>query len=153
LSTQPDQYVPLKYITVTEALDAVGVTKEQQKTISQSDRDQYQSWTREANTLVESGLFPEANAIPLDEGSKEFTFAKQAAKQWVIYKKRDLVGSINAGAARKDYELNLKLAKQYLERLPTERTIPIQLADVTDSLENFEIPYSQTQGYPIDLLY
>jgi len=151
--SQPDQYTPLRYITVTEAFDAVGVTKEQQKSVSQADRDQYQSWTKEANTLVESSLFPDADIIPLAEGSKEFTFAKQAAKQWVIYKKRDLVGSINAGAAKKDFELNIKLAKQYLKRVPTLKDEPILLADVTDSLDAFEIPYSQTQGYPIDLLY
>ncbi len=151
--SQPDQYTPLRYITVTEALDAVGVTKEQQKSISQADRDQYQSWTKEANTLIESSLFPDSDIIPLDEGSKEFTFAKQAAKQWVIYKKRDLVGSINAGAAKKDFELNIKLAKQYLKRVPTLKDEPIQKADVTDSLEDFIIPYSQTQGYPVDLLY
>lgn len=151
MSTPP--YIPAKYITSSDAFDHLGISEEKQKTISAEERKRYAGWVREANDLVESGLFGASDVIPLAAGSKEFTFAKMAALNWVVYKKRDFAGSKNAPAARKDYHLNLEYCKHLLERIPTKRTEPIQKAETTDSLEDLIIPYSQTLGYPPDLLY
>lgn len=151
MSTAP--YIPVKYIVTSDAFDHLGISEEKQKTISAEERKRYAGWVREANNLVESTLFPDSDVIPLTVGSKEYTFAKLAALNWVVYKKRDFAGSKNAPAAKADFHLNINLVKQLLARTPSKRTEPIQKAETTDSLKDLIIPYSQTLGYPPDLLY
>lgn len=120
--------------------------------MSNEDKVKYQNWVIEANNQVEADLFPLAEEIPLEKDSKEFAFAQSAALNWVVYKKRDLAGSRNAAAAKKDYEDDIERVKNYLRKKPTTRTNPIH-TKTSDSLDDYLIPYSQTQGVPPDILY
>lgn len=151
LSTEP--YIPAKYLTVPDVFDLMGISEEKQKTIAAEENKRYQTWVREANNNVETELFADSDVIPLTEGTPIFTYAKSAAYNWVLYKKRDFAGSKNAPAAKNDYDRAIKLAKQLLKMTPSKRAEPIQKAQTGDSLEDLIIPYSQTLGYPPDLLY
>ncbi len=151
MSTEP--YTPRKYLTTADVFDLMGISEEKQKTISAEEKKRYQTWVREANNNVETELFPDSDVIPLTEGTPIFTYAKSAAYNWVLYKKRDFSGSKNAPAAKNDYDREIKLAKQLLKRTPSKRDEPIQKAELTDSLEDLIVPYSQTLGYPIDSLF
>ena len=146
-------YTPGKILTTADVFDLMGISEEKQKTIAAEEKKRYQTWVREANNLVETELFPDADTIPLTIGTTIFTYAKSAAYNWVLYKKRDFGGSRNAPAAKDDYKYNIRLAKQQLMRTPTKKDEPIQKAETTDSLADVIIPYSQTLGYPPDLLY
>lgn len=146
-------YTPQKVLTVSDVLDLLGFTEAQQQTISAEERNRYQTWVREANNNVETDLFLDADVIPLTEGSTIYTYAKSAAYNWVVYKKRDFAGSKNAPAAKDDYKTDINRAKRLLQMTPTKRDEPIQLPLTTDSLEDFIVPYSQTLGYPQDLLF
>ncbi len=98
-------------------------------------------------------MFPDSDVIPLVEGTEIFTYVKDAAINWVMYKKRNYTGSINAKESKQDFNENIELAQTYLKRQPTSKNLPIQVAEVTSSLDDFKIPYSQTQGYPPEILY
>ncbi len=148
-----EPYIPEKYISVPNAMDSLGISAALQKTITPEEKKRYQDWTRNANNRIEAELFPDGDAIPLVEGTKEYTFARSAGVHWVLYERRNYTGSDNAKDAKEDYEKDIELVKTYLKRLPSDKNAPIQLPEVTDSLENFIIPYSQTQGYPPDILY
>jgi hypothetical protein len=152
MSAEP--YIPEKYISVPNAMDSLGITEALQKTITPEEKKRYQDWTRNANNRVETELFPDSDAIPLVEGSNEFTYARSACVHWVLYERRNYTGSANAKDALEAYNKDIELAKQYLKRLPSDKNIPIQVADTTDSVgDNYKIPYSQTQGYPPSILY
>lgn len=151
MSAEP--YIPEPYITTADAYDAVGITEAKQKTLTAEVKKRYQQWVRETNDKIENELFPDADAIPLVEGSKEYTYAKDAGINWIKYKQRSRTGSANAKEAKADYRENIDLAKQYLKRVPTEKNMPIIVAETTNSLEDHQFGYSQTQGYPPDTLY
>jgi hypothetical protein len=152
MSATPE-YIPEKYITTSDVFDHIGIPEEKQKTISAEEKHRYQGWVRDANNRVETELFPDSDNIPLNVGDNVYTYAKSAALDWVVYKKRDQVGSKNAINAKNDYDRNIKLAKHYLKMTPTKKNEPIQTPVTSDSLEDFIIPYSQSLGYPTDLLY
>jgi len=145
-------YVPEKYVTVDDALKHLGWTQQQINDIDAPTKSRYERWVREANNIVEGFLFQYSDAIPLKEGSKELTFIKSAALNWVVYKKRDKNGSKNASAAMKDHDRDLKMVETLLAKTPSKRYEPIH-AITTDSTRDIIPPYSQTQGYPPDLLY
>lgn len=151
MSTAP--YIPEKYLSTADAFKHFGITEEDQKDISAEERTRYQNWVRSGNDLVETSLINFSEQIPLESGSQEFTYAKDAALAWVIYKKRDKEGAKNAGAAKSEALMYIDKIVQLLKFKPTTRTVPIQLADVTDIAADYEIPYSATQGYPPDQLY
>lgn len=146
-------YTPQKIITVSDVLDLFGFTEAQQQTLSAEERNRYQTWVREANTNVETDLFLDSDVTPVTEGTPVHTYAKSAAYNWVVYKKRDFAGSKNANAAKDDYKTDINRAKRFLQMTPTKKGEPIQLPVTTDSLEDFIVPYSQTLGYPQDLLF
>lgn len=146
-------YTPGKILTTADVFDLMGISEEKQKTISAEEKKRYQTWVREANNLVETELFPDSDVIPITEGTPLYTYVKSAAYNWVLYKKRDYSGSKNAPAAKDDYKYNIRLAKKLVAMTPSKRDEPIQEVEVTDSLEEVIIPYSQTLGYPPDLLY
>lgn len=145
-------YVPEKYITLDDSLKHFGWTQQQINNIDSVTKQRYERWVREANNNVESFLFQYSDDIPLTDGSKELTYVKSAALNWVVYKKRDKDGSKNAGAAQKDYERDLKMVANLISKTPSDRYDPI-FAITTDSTLDIIVPYSQTQGYPPDLLY
>lgn len=148
-----EAYIPDKYITTADVFDYVGIDEKLQKSITENERKRYQGWVREANNIVETGLFPDSDVIPLEFGSAVYTYARSAALNWVLYKKRDYTGSRNAVNAKSDFQMDLKLAQNYLKRTPTQKNEPIQETEVTNFENSFIIPYSQTQGYPPDILY
>jgi len=148
-----EPYIPEKYISVPNAMDSLGITAKLQKTITPEEKKRYQDWTRNANNRIEAALFPDGDDTPLVEGTKEYTYARSAGIHWVLYERRNYTGSKNAADAKEDYEADIKLVQEYLKRLPSKKNEPIQLAEVTDSLEDYILPYSQTQGYPPDILY
>lgn len=145
-------YVPEKYITLDDALKHFGWTQQQINDIDAQTKQRYERWVREANNNVESFLFQFSDDIPLKDGTKELTYVKSAALNWVVYKKRDKDGSKNAGSARKDYESDLKMVANLIAKTPSDRYDPIHTI-TTDVTADIIIPYSQTQGYPPDLLY
>lgn len=147
-----EDYVPEKYITLDDALKHFGWSQQQINDIDEVTKGRYIRWVREANNIVEGYLFEFSDDIPLKEGSKELTFVKSAALNWIVYKKRDKDGSKNARDALKDHERDLKMVATLLAKTPSKRHDPIA-AITTDSTADIIVPYSQTQGYPPDLLY
>lgn len=147
----PD-YVPEKYITLDDALKHFGWSQQQINDIDEVTKGRYIRWVREANNIVEGFLFQFSDNIPLVDGSKELTFVKSAALNWIVYKKRDKDGSKNASAALKDHERDLKMVANLIAKTPSKRYNPIETI-TTDVTADIIIPYSQTQGYPPDLLY
>jgi len=145
-------YVPEKYITLDDALKHFGWTQQQINDIDAETKQRYERWVREANNNVESFLFQFSDDIPLKEGTKELTYVKSAALNWVVYKKRDKDGSKNAGSAKADYTADLKMVANLIAKIPSDRYDPIH-SITTDVTADIIIPYSQTQGYPPDLLY
>ena len=116
------EYIPEKYITMEDALDHFGWTKNQIQTISDVEKNRYKNWVREGNNLVETTLFKVGNTTPLDPTSKEYTYAKSASLNWVVYKKRDKEGSRNAINAKNDHEQDLKMITDLLIATRTDRT-------------------------------
>lgn len=147
------KYIPQKYITTADAFDSQGISESIQKTMSSEERKRYQDWVREANDRVETELFESSDVIPLVEGTKVFTYAKDAALNWVRYKQRNNIGSPNAKDSKADYKDNIVLAKKVLAFTPTERQEPIQEPVTTDFNDQYQLGYSQTQGYPEELLF
>ena len=145
-------YVPEKYITLDDALKHFGWTQQQINDIDAPTKQRYERWVREANNNVEGFLFQFSDVIPLADGSKELTYVKSAALNWVVYKKRDKDGSKNAGSALKDYDRDLAMVANLISKEPSKRYDPIA-AITTDVTADIIIPYSQTQGYPPDLLF
>lgn len=145
-------YVPEKYITLDDALKHFGWTQQQINDIDAVTKQRYERWVREANNNVESFLFQFSDVIPLKDGTKELTYVKSAALNWVVYKKRDKDGSKNASAAKADYTADLKMVANLIAKTPSKRYDPIETI-TTDVTADIIIPYSQTQGYPPDLLY
>lgn len=148
-----EAYIPEKYFTIDDAYDACGIEESDQANLTEAEKNRFERWTREGNDKIEVSLFPDSDSIPLVAGSQIFTYARDAGLNWVLYKKRTLTGSINAKEAKSDYQDNIKLAQTYLKRQPTDKNFPIQKAEHTDSLEDFLIPYSQSQGFPTETLY
>lgn len=148
-----EEYIPEKYITTSEVFDHFGITEAKQQSMTEIERNRYRNWVRKANNRVETELFPDSDSIPLTFGDAIFTYARDAALDWVVYQKRDYAGSRNALSAKNDYDRDIKLAKSYLKRTPTKKNEPIQAPVTTDTLSDFIIPYSQTQGFPLDTLY
>ncbi len=130
-------YIPEKYITLDDSLDHLGWTKEQINTIDEVTKNRYTNWVREANNLVESTLFKVGNTTPLPADSKEFSYAIQAALDWVVYKKRDKEGSRNARDARQDHESSLQMITDLLIATRTDRTKTVAI--LGKSLKNQEI--------------
>jgi len=151
MSTSP--YIPEKYLTTADAFKHFGITEEDQKSISAQERTRYQNWVRSANDLIETSLINYSDQLPLETGSQEFTYAKDAALSWVTYKKRDKEGAKNAGSAKSEALMYLDKIIELLKFRPTTRTVPIQIADVTDVVADYELGYSQTQGFPEEQLY
>ena len=152
MSSPADDYNSYRYVKFNDVLDVLGFTKAQQESLPPEIRARYLAWTKEANNKVEALLFPNSDAMPLNPGSKEEAFARSAALNWVIYKKRDREGSRNAKEAKENFESDIEMVKNYLKYLPSQREAPA-LTLTSDSLANVIYPYSQTQGYPPDLLY
>ena len=148
-----ESYIPEKYITIDDAFDFCGIADSDQANLTEEERNRFGAWVREANDKVEASLFPDADVIPLEQGTAIYTYAKDAALNWVLYKKRNLTGSTNAKESKQDYNESIRIAQTFLKRQPTSRNLPIQTPDHTDSLDDYVIPYSQTQGYPPDTLY
>ncbi len=121
------EYIPAKYITYQDALEHLGFTKVQVNTISEIEKQRYQNWTREANNLVESKLSQFGNTTPLAATSNEYTYAKSAALNWVVYKKRDKEGSQNARNAKEDHRHDLDELVKFLTGLRTDRTKTVSI--------------------------
>jgi len=115
-------FTPEKYSTLNDALEHFGWTKVQVNAIDEITKNRYQNWVREGNNLVETTLFKVGNESPLLETSKEFAYAKSAALNWVVYKKRDKEGSRNATNALKDHERDLDMLITLLTATRTDRT-------------------------------
>ena len=86
-------YVAGRYITIDEGFQHLGYTTQQKNTMAEVDRSRYINWIKESNNNVETDLFPASDVIPLDPTSQVFSYAKSAALNWLMYKKRDLAGT------------------------------------------------------------
>lgn len=147
------KYIPQKYITTADAFDSQGITEAIQKNMAAEERKRYQDYVREANDKVETKLFEFSDVIPLEQGTPIFTYARDAALNWVLYKQRNRIGSANAKDSKADFLDNIKDARRLLAMTPTERQEPIQEAETTKFGEEYQFGYSQTQGYPTDFLF
>jgi len=116
------EYIPEKYITVDDVLDHLGFSKVQINALDEVTRNRYKGWVREGNNLIETTLFKVGNTTPLPATSKEFTYAKSAALNWVVYKKRDKEGSQNAANAKADHKQDLDMIESLLIATRTDRT-------------------------------
>ena len=146
-------YEPQKYITPADVFDHLGISEAEQKKLADGNRKKYDSWIKEANSLVNTSLINYTQQIPLIENTEEFYYAQSAALNWVIYKKRDKEGSKNAYNAKADFEMNIKKIVELLKFKPTGRTAPPAMEIVTDFEGQYLLGFSQTQGYPPDLLF
>lgn len=115
-------YIPEQYVTLQDALENLGWTAAQINAMSAQERSRYQDWVREGNNLVETTLFKVGNDTPLSSTSKEYTYAKSAALNWVIYKKRDKEGSKNSKNAKDDHKADLDMIIELLTATRTTRT-------------------------------
>lgn len=147
-----DDYNSYRYVKFNDVLDVLGFSKTVQQSLTNEVRARYLAWTKEANNKVEALLFPFSDAIPLTPGSQAEAYARSAALNWVVYKKRDREGSRNAKSAQEDFDKDIAMCRELLKFTPTQRETPA-LTQTSDSLADFIIPYSQTMGYPPDLLY
>lgn len=120
-------FVPEKYVTLNDALEHLGWTKVEINTITEIQKNRYQNWVREGNNLVETTLFKVGNDTPLKETSKEYAYAKSAALNWVVYKKRDKEGSANAASAKADHKDNLDMLISLLTATRTDRTKTVSI--------------------------
>lgn len=147
-------YISEKYVTTDDALLHLGFTPDQIKALPGTERTRYQNWVTEGNNKFEADTFPYTDNTPVLKGTKEYTFAKSAVLNWIVYKKRDKEGSKNASSARKDYEDDVQRVITLLSKSPTNKMYPIQKDNfTTDSTADIITPYSQTQGFPPSLLY
>jgi len=141
-----------RYITVIEGFAHLGYSPDDIATLDEVTRARFLNWIKEANNNVETDLFPQSDVIPLDPTSQVYSYAKSAALNWLIYKNRDLEGSKNASAAKKDYQDDIERAKQFLAKTPTDKMYPLGVAQ-TDVLSTYLIPYSENGGWPTGFLY
>jgi len=147
-----EEYVGAQFITIQDVFEHLGYSETTINKLSDTDRDMYINWTKEGNNNVETDLFPYTDVTPIDPTTPAFSYAKMAALNHVVYKSRDKIGSRNASSAKKDYDDCITRAIVYLKKLPTKRTYPIYTLR-THSTKHILIPYSQTQGFPPNLLY
>jgi len=115
-------FAPEKYVTLQDSLEHFGWTEKQINEIDKITKNRYQNWVRNGNNLVETTLFKVGNDTPLLETSKEYAYAKSAALNYVVYKKRDKEGSRNATNAKNDYLEDLKMIVELLTATRTDRT-------------------------------
>ena len=135
------EYIPEKYITVNDVLDHFGWTKEQINTIDEVTRNRYANWVREGNNLVETTLFDlTESGVPLSNTSKEYTYAKSAALNWVVYKRRDKEGSKNAPNAKNDHKDDLEMIRKLLTATRTDRTKTTSIAGQSFTRQNILLP-------------
>jgi len=141
-------FVPEKYVTLQDALEHLGWTKVQVNQIDEFTKSRYQNWVREANNLVETTLFKVGNESPLLETSKEYAYAKAAALNWVVYKKRDKEGSRNAVNAKQDHKDNLDMLISLLTATRTDRTKTVAIKGKTLKKKEILLPSQiDTQFY------
>lgn len=133
-------YTPEQYVTLQDALENLGWTADQINTMSAQERSRYQDWVREGNNLVETTLFKVGNDTPLTANSKEFTYAKSAALNWVVYKKRDKEGSKNSKNAKDDHEKDLDMIIELLTATRTDRTETASIIGTNHSLDQITLP-------------
>jgi len=115
-------YVPEKYITLQDSLEHLGWTTVQINAIPKVEKDRFQNWVRQANNLIEGILFKFSDGTPLLPTTREYSYAIQAALDWVVYKKRDKEGSKNATSAKEDHKDNLTMLESLLTAKRTDRT-------------------------------
>ena len=141
-------FVPEKYNTLQDSLEHFGWTKQQINAIDEITKNRYQNWVREGNNLVETTLFKVGNDSPLLETSKEYAYAKSAALNWVVYKKRDKEGSRNATNAKDDHEKDLKMLIDLLTATRTDRTKTVAIIGKTLKKQEILLPSQiDTQFY------
>ena len=141
-------FVPEKYNTLQDSLEHLGWTKVQINEIDEKTKNRYQNWTREGNNLVETTLFKVGNESPLLETSKEYAYAKSAALNWVVYKKRDKEGSRNALNAKADHEQDLKMLIDLLTATRTDRTKTVSILGKSKKKQEILLPSQiDTQFY------
>ena len=121
------QFVPEKYITVDDGLLNVGFTKVQINALDEPTRARFIDWTRQGNSKIETTLLEFSDGIPLSKTSQEYTYAKSAALNWVVYKKRDKEGSKNAANAKKDFEDDIGELKKFLIASRNTRTQTVSI--------------------------
>ena len=141
-----------RYITVLEGYAHLGYTQDQIAGLDEVTRARFLNWIKEANNNVETDLFSASDVIPLDPTSQVYSYAKSAALNWLMYKFRDMEGSKNASASKKDYEDDIARARDFLKKTPTLKEYPIGV-DRTDVLNTYLIPYSENGGWPLGFLY
>ena len=152
MSISNEDYIPKKYITLDDVLGHLGFNQSQIAVMASTDRERYLIWQKEANSRVETDLYPYSDDIPLDVSSMQLTYARSAALNWIMYKKRDKEGSKNAINSKNDYDRDIKAIRLMLARTPSQKQYPVN-AQVNNSLADYLYPYSQTQGFPPNLLY
>ena len=141
-------FVPEKYSTLQDALEHLGWTEKQINEIDKITKNRYQNWVREGNNLVETTLFKVGNDSPLKEDSKEFSYAKSASLNWVVYKKRDKEGSRNATNALNDHKMDLDMLISLLTATRTDRTKTVAIAGKTLKKKEILLPSQiDTQFY------
>ena len=152
MSNNVEDYSSDKYITFEDGLRRLGWSESQIKEISAEDKSKYISWAKEANGNVEAETFIVSDNTPLPKGTPQYTFARNAALNWFVYKSRDEAGSKNATNAKNDYDRDIKACIELIRHTPTQKTYPIEVKR-THSMKDVITPYSQTNGWPKDLLY
>lgn len=120
-------YVPEKYITLQDALEHLGWTTSQINEINKPTKNRYQNWVRQSNNLIEGILFKYGDNTPLLPTTKEYSYAIQAALDWVVYKQRDKEGSKNATNAKEDHKDNLEMLQSLLTATRTDRTKTVSI--------------------------
>ena len=122
-----ERYTSMKYGNMSDYGEALGLSAEQVKGLSEETRGQYQRWIIEGQNNTEAAISDVSPQISIEEGTPEYTFARNAVVNWALYKKRSKDGSKTKDDAKEDYKLNIEyLRKRLIQNRGTRtRTVSI----------------------------
>lgn len=143
-SLTTDGYKEQEYLTLTVLLKYYGMSDDAILQMPENSSAKYQEWVNNANRTVESALYKYQDAIPLNENSESFTYAKSMALHWAQYEKAAEEGSPNAQAKKDLWKMDKEHLIETLKAQPQQATT----RQVTGSSfpDSSPLPYSQSWG-------
>lgn len=117
-----EDYTSVKYATIDDFMDMLGMSKDSQADVAQHIRDRWDMYVTEGNNNVEGEVSKESDETSLVPGSDAAVFAKNAVVAWCLYKHRSFLGSTNKTDAFNDYNTTINNLHKILIKTRTTRT-------------------------------
>lgn len=141
-------YVSVKYATIDDFMDSIGLSKTEQANISDAIRDRFTIWITEGNNNVEGAVSKLSDDTALVPTSEEAIFAKNAVIAWTLYKQRSFLGSANKKDAEKDYLTTIENMKNVLIKKRNTRTVTVSIKGASQKYDRILLPSQiDTQFY------